>query len=529
MRRLFYGDNLEVLQHLPNESVDLVYLDPPFNSAKNYNVIFAREDKASASAQIEAFADTWQWTHTTDDQYSNYVSGGLPMRTGEALRSFHALLGENSAMAYLVNMAPRLSELHRVLKPTGSLYLHCDPTMSHYLKVLLDAIFGAENFINDITWQRSSTRSSISRIYRRAHDVILFYSKNSDLYHFKILHGPLEESTLEGYKYDDGDGRLYSRVPLLVSGIRRGDTGKPWRGIDPNTRGKGGMHWVTTRDVLDRYDKEGKVYWPNKKGGTPRLKYYADESPGTPLSDVWSDIPLISSNAAEALGYPTQKPVALLQRILDASTNPGDIVLDPFAGCGTTIDAAEKLNRQWIGIDVTYIAVDLILKRLHHAYGTQILSQIEVSGIPRDIASAQALFDRNPFDFERWAVSLLNGQPNQKQTGDKGVDGIARFQLGPNLKNLGRILISVKGGKQLSPSMVRDLSGTIEAEKAQMGVLVLQHPPTPGILDAINHGGIYRHPANDQIFPRLQVVTTKELLEGKKPKLPLTLNPDIQA
>ncbi len=529
MNRLYYGDNLDVLRTLPSDSVDLVYLDPPFNSARNYNVIFARGEHADrAGAQIQAFEDTWEWTPVTDDQFAQYINGGLPVRVGEALRAFYTLLGENDALAYLVNMAPRLVELHRILNQTGSLWLHCDPTMSHYLKVLLDAIFGAQNFVNDITWKRSSTRSSITRINRRAHDVILFYAKSS-AYKFNPQFGDLEDSTLEGYKYDDGDGRKYSRVPLLVSGLRNGDTGKPWRGIDPNTKGKGGMHWVTTRDNLERYQEQGKVYWPNTPGGTPRLKYYADESPGSPLSDVWTDVPLISSNAAESLGYPTQKPLALLERILALGTDPGDVVLDPFAGCGTTIDAAQKMGRQWIGIDVTYIAVDLILKRLEHSYGPAVLDDIEVTGIPRDTGAAQALFDANPFDFERWAVSLVGAQPNAKQVGDRGIDGVARFPLGGGKHNLGRVLVSVKGGRQLNPAMVRDLAGTLNTEKAELGVLIIQHPPTRGMIEAANRAGTYTHPANGQKLPKVQIVTVEELLEGKRPHLPLLLAPYIEA
>jgi len=526
--RLFYGDNLDVLrQHVPASTVDLVYLDPPFNSARNYNVIFNRHDITADAgrAQIQAFADTWHWTPVTDEQYARYVGGDLPGRVADALTAFRTLLGENDAMAYLVNMAPRLVEMHRVLRPTGSLYLHCDPTMSHYLKVMLDAIFGAENFINDISWQRSSNRSSISRVYRRAHDCLLFYAK-SDKYRFDIQFKELSAASKANYSRSDERGH-YRAVPLLVSGKRNGDTGQPWRGIDPNTRGKEGMHWVTTRKTLDEYEADGRVLWPTKKGSVPYLRYYADESPGVPLNDMWDDISLISPSSAEALGYPTQKPVALLERILLASSNEGDTVLDPFCGCGTSIDAAIRTKRKWLGIDITYIAIDLIEKRLRHVYGNEIAGSYEVLGIPRDKAAALALFSRSPFDFERWAVSLLNGQPNEKQVGDKGVDGVARFPIDAR-GNVGRVLISVKGGRQLNPSMVRDLGGTVVTQKAEMGVLVTNGPPTRGMTDEANHAGSYAHP-NYPPFPRIQIVTVDQLLSGVKPKMPPTLTPYIQA
>ncbi|MBH0053179.1 restriction endonuclease [Salinibacterium sp. SWN139] len=525
--RLFYGDNLDVLKQLPTESVDLVYLDPPFNSARNYNVIFARADHAnSAGAQIQAFEDTWEWTHETEEQFSEYVNGGLPVRVAEALRAFHTLLGENDALAYLVNMAPRLVQLHRVLKSTGSLYLHCDPTMSHYLKILLDAAFDASNYVNDISWVRSSLRSSISKIYRRAHDVILFYVKDSSAYRFDVQYRELSDASKSNYSKTDANG-LYRLVPLLVSGLRNGDTGKVWQDIDPASRGKGGMHWVTKRENLDKYLADERVVFSSS--GTPSLKYYDYESPGVPVSDIWDDIKLLSPASKEALGYPTQKPVALLERILEASSRPGDVVLDPFCGCGTTVDAAQKLGRQWIGIDITYIAIDLILKRLEHSHGKLVLDSIDLNGLPRDSGGAQALFDRNPFDFERWAVSFINAQPNEKQVGDKGIDGVARFPLDGGVKNLGRVLVSVKGGKNLNPSMVRDLSGTVNTQKAEMGVLIIQHSATKGMLDEAHHGGTYTHPSTGQSFPRIQIITTDELLAGTKPDLPGILSPYIQA
>jgi site-specific DNA-methyltransferase (adenine-specific) len=433
--------------HIKDESVDLVYLDPPFNSNRNYSVIFNKHDVAEDEnkAQIQAFEDTWRWTHTTEAQYDDFVTRA-PMAIANALTAYRLLLGENDAMAYLVNMAPRLVELHRVLKPSGSMFLHCDQVMSHYLKILLDATFGPSNFINVISWKRSANTSSISKIFRRAHDCILFYAKSKQ-YMFNIQYGALSESGAEHYNQKDENG-IYSLAPLMVSGRRKGDTGKHWQGIDPSARGKDGMHWVTTRDKLDEYNAQGLVVWPAKKARTPRIKYYQHQSKGVAMNDFWDDIPPINSQAKESLRYPTQKPLKLLERIISAGSNSGDIVLDPFCGCGTTVDAAQRLGRHWIGIDITYIAVDLITKRLLHTYGDSILKTFDVPfGTPKDVTAARALFAQSPFEFERWAVSLINAEPNQKQVGDKGIDGVARFPLGMK----GQLV----SGDQLRPRSVR--------------------------------------------------------------------------
>ncbi|WP_062908335.1 DNA methyltransferase [Mycobacterium avium] len=523
--QLYYGDNLEVLQkYIKDESVDLVYLDPPFNSNRNYSVIFNKHHVAEDEnkAQIHAFEDTWHWTHTTERQFSEFVASA-PGQVGDALTAFYTLLGENDAMAYLTNMAPRLLELHRVLKPTGSLYLHCDPTMSHYLKVLLDSIFDPRNFRNEVIWKRTSAHSSANK-YGPIHDVILYYGKTKQPTWTSPRTEYTEEYLDKYYKFDDGDGRLYWRADLCAAGTRKGSSGKPWRGFDPTSKG---MHWKFGIEKLDELDKEGRIYWAKGGSGWPQYKRYRDELPGLAIGDIWDDIDKINPRAAERLGYPTQKPLNLLDRIIQASSNEGDVVLDPFCGCGTTVDAAERLNRKWIGIDITYIAVDLITKRLRHTYGNDITTTFDTNGIPRDVEGARALFARSPFDFERWAVSLIGAEPNQKQVGDRGIDGVARFPLGN--KKFDKVLVSVKGGKSLNPSMVRDLGGTVDAQKAAMGVLITLEPATKGVQHAIDHGGVYTHPANNQTFPKLQHVTVADLLGGKMPKMPLTILPYIAA
>lgn len=413
LNRLFYGDNLDVLrEHVATESVDLIYLDPPFNSNRNYNVIFARRDVKRTdddAAQIQAFGDTWHWTPITGEQYRDAVTGGLPSGAADALRAFRTLLGENDAMAYLVNMAPRLVELHRVLKPTGSLYLHADPTMSHYLKVLLDAIFGARFFQNEIAWKRFSAKNDSHR-YGRSHDVVFFYAKGPTFTWNKQF-GPFELDYVEqNYRFVEAEtGRRYRRGDLTAA-KPGGHVDYEWHGARPYK----GRHWGYSRANMDEMLAEGRIEF--RSTGMPVYKRYLDEQPGVPLQDIWTDIRL-HAGSNERLGYPTQKPVALLERIIAASSNEGDVVLDPFCGCGTTIDAAQKLGRRWLGIDITFIAVDLIEKRLLDTYGPDIKDTYEVSGIPRDAGSAQALFQQSPFDFERWAVSLVTVSRTRSRSG----------------------------------------------------------------------------------------------------------------
>lgn len=525
MNRLYYGDNLEVLdEHVADESVDLVYLDPPFNSNRNYSVIFGRNRAADESAaQIQAFEDTWRWTHTTEVLIGE-LAQTAPRRVADTLSGFYTLLDESEALAYLVNMTPRLLQLHRVLKPTGSLYLHCDPTMSHYLKVLLDAVFDPRNFRNEIIWNRTGAKGLQSTRFARNHDVLLSYTKtpgakwNGAAAFVPYDRNDLDVKTRDKYRYTDKDGRAYRLASLINPSSNRPNLTYEFLGV---TR-----VWRWTKERMQRAYDEGIVVQTGP-GRVPQMKRYLDEQPGKPLSDVWTDIAPINSRAAERLGYPTQKPLALLERIIKVSSDPGDVVLDPFCGCGSTVDAAQRMGRKWIGIDITYLAIDVISKRLGHTFGNQIFESVAVDGIPKDMTAARALFAQSPLDFERWAVSMMNAEPNQKQVGDKGVDGVARFPLGNG--KIGKLLVSVKGGKTISPSMVRDLSGTVEAQNAQMGVLITLASATKGVTDAVNHGGVFAHPANAQKYPRLQHITVAELLAKKRPEVPPTFLPYIAA
>lgn len=521
---LYYGDNLDVLrEHIKDESVDLIYLDPPFNSNATYNVLFKSHAGDESRAQIEAFDDTWHWGQQAEDEYKELTQGRAPIEIARFIEAMRAVLGTSDMLAYLVMMAPRLVEMKRVLKPIGSIYLHCDPTASHYLKLLLDAAFGPSHFRSEIIWKRTSSHSSANR-WAPIHDTILYASKGAN----PVWNSPrvdYDQAYLDKYyKFDDGDGRLYWRADICAAGTRNGSSGQPWRGFDPRTKG---MHWKFTVENLEELDRDGRVYWPRGGSGWPQYKRYRDELSGKVVSDIWDDIDKINPVAQERLGYQTQKPLALLERIIKASSKPGDIILDPFCGCGTAVDAAQQLNRQWIGIDITYIAVDLIIKRLEHRYGADIRKTFTTNGIPTDIEGAEALFARNPFDFERWAVSVINGQPNEKQVGDKGVDGRIRFHRGGDVA--GMAAVSVKGGKALNPSMVQALVGAMQQERADMGVLITMGTPTRGMVKAANLGGTYEHPPTGNHYPRIQIITVPELFQDKRPGMPTVILPYIKA
>lgn len=433
-------------------------------------------------------------------------------------------IGTNQMMAYLVMMAARLVELHRVLKPTGSLYLHCDPTASHYLKIVLDSIFGKESFCNEISWRRSQTRSSIGKIYRRAHDILLFYTKSNE-YIFNLQYKELSEASKKLYSNQDEHG-TYQAVPLLVSGRRNGETGKIWRGIDPNTRGKEGMHWVTIPSKLEEYDKQMLVLWPKKEGGMPRLKYYIEDSPGVPLSDFWDDIDVIGSSSLEALGYPTQKPLVLLERIIQASSNENDVVLDPFCGCGTAVAAAQKLGRKWIGIDITHLAIALQKYRLKDSFGLVEKKDYEVKGEPEDLESAKRLAEDSRYQFQWWALSLIKARPlggdsgsrEGKKGSDKGIDGVITFIDDASGKPK-RALVQVKSGKVKSGD-IRDLNGTIQREEAAIGIFITLESPSRDMQKEAVASGFYHSDGWNKDYPKLQILTIADLLSGIDVKLP---------
>ena len=516
MKRLYFGDNLQVLRESINsESIDLVYLDPPFNSNADYNVIFGgrKSGDAPPQAQITAFEDTWHWSdesaRTLQALYD--VNGDL----AELLDLLVRRLGHNDLSAYLVMMAIRLVELHRVLKPTGSLYLHCDPTASHYLKIILDSIFGIQNYRNEITWKRTSAHSSAKR-YGCVHDIILFYSKSSKFLWNQQYTGFTEEYINTFFDSVDENGKRYKRMDLTGAGVSAGESGKTWRGIDVTAKGR---HWAYVPSTLDEFVAQGRIHFPKKKDGMPRLKQYPDDLAGIPLQDIWGDLRPLHNLSSERLGYPTQKPLALLERIIQASSNEDDIVLDPFCGCGTALHAAQKLKRNWIGIDITHLAISLIEIRLISAF-PQI--EFEVFGTPKDFASAQDLARRDKYQFQWWACSLVKVPPYQgkKKGADGGIDGLRYISdLDENKRDFKRkIIVSVKGGENVNVSMVRDLIGTMSTNKADLGFFVTLAEPTKAMITEATKAGFYRA-ANGKDYPRVQIFAIEDLLSGvKKPE-----------
>jgi site-specific DNA-methyltransferase (adenine-specific) len=555
MGTLYYGDNLDILRrYLKDESVDLVYLDPPFNSAQNYNAFFHEKDGTDAASQIHAFEDTWHWDIETKKAYDAVTE--QPGKVSDVMQAFYTFLGGNDMMAYLTMMSSRLVELRRVLKSNGSLYLHCDPTASHYLKLLCDAILGKENFRNEIIWKRTTAKSLAFRNLPNNHDILLLYSKGENFLWnrpFKPYDlANLEEKTEKKYCFKDSDGRRYTL----------GDLNNP-NPDRPNLTYEFLGHkkvWRWTKDRMEAAYKAGIVIQPSP-GAVPRVKRYLDEQEGWPLDDVWEDIPPLNSQAKERLGYPTQKPVVLLERIILASTNPGGLVLDPFCGCGTTIDAAEKNGRDWIGIDVTQLAISLIKNRLQDTYGSRLKfvsgtpsessrsrreealtskseinqslvtstpteqaeSIVRIIGEPTTPNEAATLAEQDKYQFQWWALGLVGARPvEQKKGADHGIDGKILFRDDPKAAKPEQIIIQVKGGKT-GVKDVRDLRGVLDREKAAIGILISLQPATGPMETEAASAGFYEHKTNQQKYPRLQLRTVKELMEGKGIERPSTV------
>ena len=507
--QLYYGDNLDVLRrYIKDESVDLIYLDPPFNSRQDYNVLFAEKDGTHAASQIKAFEDTWEWNQEAERTYEELVEQGG--QVADVMRAFRTFLKGSDMMAYLAMMAPRLMELRRVLKVTGSIYLHCDPTASHYLKMLMDAVFGPVFFRNEIIWKRTNARSTTAQ-WPRVHDVLLFFS-STDSFRFQSQKAPADKAKLPHTLITGTDGKKYQTYELTGPGATKGESGQPWRGFDVSGMGR---HWANGHAVMDGWDKAGLIHWPSD-GGFPRRR---DSEPFDPdartitVADVWTDIDRINQAAQERLGYPTQKPEALLDRIIRASSNEGDIVLDPFCGCGTAVVVAQRLRRRWIGIDITHLAINLIKKRLSDAIGLDVKSTYDVIGEPTALPDAEVLAKEDPYQFQWWALSLLGARPyEQKKGSDRGIDG----RLYVHDDRSGRtkqIILSVKAG-HVQVSHVRDLRGTSEREKAEIGVLICLEKPTKPMLHEAVEAGFYEAERWGK-FPRIQILTIEELLAGK--------------
>jgi DNA modification methylase len=537
---LYYGDNLDILRrYIRDDSVDLVYLDPPFNSNASYNVLFSEQDGSRSAAQIRAFEDTWRWDQAAANNYQQIVEAGV--EASQAMQAFRTLLGPSNMLAYLAMMAPRLMELRRVLRSSGSIYLHCDPTASHYLKILMDAIFGPICFRSEVIWRRSNAHNKVTTQYGPIHDTILFYSKSPSFYI-----EPGTRPTMRGYIkqwFTGHDERGPYRTNMLTgSGTRTGTSGLPWHGFDPTSVGR---HWAiprsirselppeatswTTQEMLDFLYERGLIYIPREGEGQPKYKQYIGS--GVPYQDIWGYQPYTQGTLygteeaidedvrwlghdGERLPYPTQKPVGLLERIIQSSCPPDGTVLDPFCGCGTTIAAAQRLGRPWVGIDITHLAVTLMKHRLRDAFGSEV--QYSVVGEPTTIQDAEQLAGDDPYQFQWWALGLVDARPLEGKKGaDQGIDGRLYFHDEGPSGTTKQIVLSVKAGKNLSVSMVRDLGHVVQRERAQIGVLISMKEPTQPMRAEAASGGFYHSPWTGRDYPRLQLRTVAELLDGK--------------
>jgi DNA modification methylase len=492
---LHYGDNLDILRRdIADESVDLIYLDPPFNSNATFNVLFSSPKGHKSNAQIEAFEDTWHWGPEAEAEFSEIIHSSNT-NVAEMMQAMRSFLGENDVMAYLTMMGTRLIQLHRVLKPTGSIYLHCDPTASHYLKVLLDAIFDHNGFRNEIVWKRtpfSGSSKARAQQFPRSHDIILFYTKGSSW----TWNGPTEpysEKYLGRFKWNDHDGRGPYRKTLLKT---------------------------YSTETFERLERENILILPQHEGAKYSYKQYLNTSSGTTqIDDVWTSINALNPVAHERLGYPTQKPLALLERIIEASSNPGEVVLDPFCGCGTAVHAAQKLGRHWIGIDITSLAVGLIEKRLKDAFPA---IQFSVEGTPVDLEGARDLSARDKYQFQWWACTLVDAQPYQgkKKGADGGIDGLIFFD--DEKGKAKKLIVSVKGGENVGLTMVKELIATVQGEKAEMGLFVTLTPPTRPMIAEAARAGYYDSPLGKS-YPRIQLLTIDGLMAGReRPLYPLS-------
>lgn len=527
MNALYYGDNLSILkQHIPSESVDLVYLDPPFNSNRNYNLLFkqsadrkrrgkpvADSPMEDSAAQIMAFEDTWTYHPGMFEEFAADPDNGRLLHLMNALKE---ILGQSEMLAYLLMMAPRLLQLHRVLKPTGSLYLHCDPVASHYLKIVLDVVFGPEHFRNEITWKRTISHNDAVRWFGDVSDTILYYAKDQRRVMFAVQYQPYDEQYVKKfYRHLDENGRTYAvdnlRSPNPRPNLTYDYTASNGVTYKPHANG-----WTLSLEKMRQFDAEGRLFFPRSPNGRLRVKRYLDQMSGTPVGSVWDDIRPVQSQSAERRGYQTQKPLALLERIIKASSNEGDVVLDPFCGCGTAVIAAERLKRRWIGIDITYLAVAEIISRLSSETDAVRDEHYTVEGTPTDALSARRFFEQtapqNHKPFEMWAVSLISGQPLEKKGGDRGIDG--RLPIYDPKGNLNWAMIQVKGGA-LNPGYIRDFSHVITREKAVFGVFICLDEPTKQMSNEALEAGFVEGFGAHKI-PRLQILTIKELLEEKK-------------
>lgn len=515
MNKLYYGDCLTIMMEMSTASVDLIYLDPPFNSNRQYNAIYKDETGRQLPDQIEAFCDMWE----LDGERERAIrampvlmrDAGIDDAIAEFWRLWMRALRDTQPrlLAYLSYMAQRLLVMHRLLKPTGSIYLHCDPTASHYIKALMDAIFGHGNFRNEIIWRRTSAHNN-AKGYGNVTDTILYYHRTEHAIWNPVYGQEYSAAQLSRYRADE-NGRLFRGDDLTAPGSSRMFE---WRGTTPRTRG-----WGHSLEALEQLWDEGRILL--KRDGTPRLdghKRYLDEMPGPPVQNLWTDIPRIGNTSGERMGYATQKPLALLERIIKASSNPGDVVLDPFCGCATTLEAAHSLDRKWIGIDIAIHAVKRVARvRLSERLGLVEGEDFEVEGVPRTIEGAQDLWEKDPYHFQKWAVEQVEGFVTTRRAADGGVDGRLYFAV-PHAQDLQSMVIEVKGGKNVNIRDLRALKGVLDYDNALMAGLIIMQPL--GQTKARNFERFMADAGTMDIlgveYPRMQILTVADIFEGKR-------------
>lgn len=554
----WYGDNLQVMrEHIGDGQVDLIYLDPPFNSQRVYNRFFGEADGSLSDAQRRAFEDYWSWGPEAEQAYEDVVHPKqrrhlVPAALSQTMEIFRSIHRESNLLAYLSMMAVRMTEMRRVLKQSGSLYLHCDPTASHYLKILLDALFGADCFRNEIIWRRTGAHSG-NRCYGPVHDTLLFYTKDPKNYYFKVVNKPYMRGHVDRRYKRDNTGKLKFTSGgnvLTGAGVRGGQSGTEWMGFNPTTKDR---HWAIPGFLaeqmppdfkalgvlakLDALHKEGLVeITPGTAWPTP-VRYLAD---GNPMQDIWAyqpytegtvhgtndgidaDVQWIGPTGPERIGYPTQKPLGLLERIIGTSCPDDGMVLDPFCGCGTTVVAAQRLDRQWIGIDIAHVAVSVLKRRLEDTFPGL---TYRVRGEPEDVASARRLADEKWEEFQAWIVDKVGGVPLSPETEKKvakkgkdgGIDGLLLFRDDPKAPRSKRMVISVKGGKTLDPGMIDALYGVVTRDGAAAGVLLTAYRATPGMHKTALAYGSYSSEVFEpgKKYPKIQLVSVEDIFESK--------------
>jgi DNA modification methylase len=528
---LWHGDNLLVLRELPAESVDLVYLDPPFKSNTDYNMLYKERDGSQSVAQRQVFSDTWKWDDKAAKTYRQLIEQGGSV--SEMIEAFKRVLSTGATrvharsemLAYLAMMTPRLIELHRVLKPTGSLYLHCDSTASHYLKLLLDAIFGPDSYINEIIWKRQTSHNDAAqgaKHYGRIHDVLLFYSK-SGKHQWSQPYRPYDPEYVEKFyrHVEEHTGRRYRLSDITAPGGASPKKRNPFYELLGVKR-----YYRFKPSVAHELIAQGRIV-QTKPGTVPAQKRYFDEMKGMPVGSLWDDIKPVQAQATERIGFPTQKPEALLERIIEASTAKRDVVLDPFCGCGTTIAVAERSDRRWIGIDITHLAIEVIQDRLAKVGLKEGKDyRVDRRHAPRSLPDIETLAAKNKHEFQGWAVKELGIEPFQLKPGpDRGIDARKVFFDPPGSDNRREIIVSVKGGK-LSAGCVRDLLGVVRRERAQIGVLVTLKPPSKAMLRDATDAGHYRG-ADGLLYSVIQILTVADLVDGKAIQYPLQAVPIV--